>query len=140
MTLRLSRPALDVGIVVNDLNRARLFYETVLGLEVAAEVRTSIVGDGTMIMLRCGFSRVKLLRFDRPAAADEVHHLAGRIGIGYLTLPIDNLSDVLHEAARHDVAVHQPLTDLPRGGQMVMLRDPEGNIVELVTEPRPDPA
>ena len=130
----MSRPAIDVGIVVSSLSRARWFYETILGLEVIADVRTSIIGAGSMVMLRSGHSIVKLLEFDRPPPRDESPSIADRTGIRYLTFPVDNVDDVLDTVGIHRIPIVQPATDHPSGSRIAMINDPDGNIIELVTE------
>lgn len=137
---------LEVGIGCHDLVRMRHFYEQTLGLRFVSEARVPAQtaqnyrlarGSATVVRLQTAYGeRIKLIAPDEaPALPDrQPEHVFDRPNVMYLTFIIDDI----HTAARRVLA--QGATgmsgDTPiesRAGLYVLfVRDPEGNIVELV--------
>ena len=59
-----ARIAVDVGVIVTDMERSLGFYRDLLALPVVAEVTTSLIGKGRMVQLRHGASLIKLVEMD----------------------------------------------------------------------------
>lgn len=128
------RCALDVGLLVADLEAALQFYGGLLDLEVHTELTTSLIGQGRMVQLRVGDSLLKLVQLgELPPPAEP--GLTGRLGFRYLTVPVTDIAARLRRLQEAGNEVALPLTRLPNGTLIVMVRDPEGNTVELVQEP-----
>ena len=131
-----ARIAVDVGVVVSDMDRALMFYRDLLGLSVVAEVRTSLIGKGTMVQVQHGASIIKLLQMDTPPDVGIHDGIAAVVGYRYITLMVSDIQQyvtVLQE--NNEVTVSLPLTELGNGAKIFMVHDPDGNIVEFVEEP-----
>lgn len=122
------KPALDMGLVVRDLELQLGFYRDGLGL---AEIATRTTGWGSMVELSFGESVLRLLRpVDEP---DVVHRgMTAVTGVRYLTFPIGDFDETLGRLVAAGVPVTVPTTAV-RDVRFVMLEDPEGNVVELLT-------
>ena len=131
--MALRRSALDVGLLVADLEASLSFYLDLLGLEVRADVWTSLIGQGRMVQLQVGGSLLKLVQLaEAPSPAEP--GLPRRLGIRYITLMVADVVTCLERLERAGTEVTLPLTSLPDGTLIVMVLDPEGNTVELVQE------
>ena len=147
-----SSPRIDFGILVSDVKASARFYEGVLGMKTAREftlpaeqshavglttagpvvVRVMVLGDGPE------GTNVKLVRVPgtRPSRLDQ-QTIASQYGIRYLTLHVTDLQAALERAAAQGV---KPIAEgpilLPKemadGVGLAVLRDPDGNMIELV--------
>ncbi len=129
-----TRIAIDVGIVVNDMGEALGFYRDVIGLPVVAEVRTSLIGAGTMVQLSHGASLIKLLEMDEPPAVESPAGITGAYGHRYITLMVEEIDPVVSKLEQAGTPVAMDLTELGNGAKIIMVEDPDGNIVEFVQE------
>jgi catechol 2,3-dioxygenase-like lactoylglutathione lyase family enzyme len=144
-TLTMTVP-LEVGIGCRDLPTMRHFYEKVLGLQFVSEARVPpqtaqkyrlASGSATVIRLQTPYGeRIKLIAPDAPVALPAQHpvHVCDQPNATYLTFIIRNIQAV---AARvlaqggQTMSGPEPIESRP-GLFVVFLRDPEGNVVELV--------
>lgn len=125
---------LETALYVEDLGRARRFYETVIGLR-------PLYSDTRMCAYDIG-GRSVLLLFPRGGSLDPVE-LPGGAG----TIPPHDGSGPLHvafsiagdelpawerELTVHGVAI-ESRTTWPRGGTSIYFRDPDGHLLELAT-------
>lgn len=131
MTLRI---AVDIGIVVADLERSLHFYRDLIGLPAIAELPTALVGKGRMVQLRHGASLIKLVELDKPPSHDRSPGISAAFGYRYITLLVTDIETILQKLAAANVAIALPLARLPNGTQVAMVADPDGNIVEFVRE------
>ncbi|MEM1093332.1 MAG: VOC family protein [Bacteroidota bacterium] len=129
------RLAVDVGVVVTDMDAALAFYREGLGLEQIGNFRTSLIGAGRMVQLRHGASIIKLVQMDEAPQQASPPGLTGGRGFRYITLMVDDISAMAERSAQAEAPVALPLTTLGNGAQILMVEDPEGNIVEFVQEP-----
>ncbi|MFB6185144.1 MAG: VOC family protein [Haloarculaceae archaeon] len=129
-----------VGVTVADLDRAVDFYRDVLDLnvldrfEVAGEAFATGVGvenaTGRFAHLDGGGARVELVEYD-PVGADATGGAINDTGAKHLGLAVEDL-DVRYEELPDDVeTVSEPQTTAS-GTRICFLRDPEGNLVELI--------
>lgn len=128
MVLSPSKSALDVGIVVTDLTASLDFYSGLLGLKVAGELYLPF---GRLIRLSFGDSFLKLLLPASPPVARSTS-LTEHAGIQYITLQISNIDEVNDRIIEWGTSVEMALQELLPGLMVLMLRDPDGNIVELI--------
>lgn len=123
-----ARACIDIGIVVSDIRRSLHFYQTILGLEKLEEVELPL---GRMHRLRFGESFVKLV--EPPASPQRgPDGFMSISGFRYLTFPITDIDAVCAACTEAGVEFEMPLQQLVPGLFVAMLRDPDGNVVELV--------
>ncbi len=122
------KASLDVGLVVGDLAAMRSFYEGTLGLEVRAERTT---GWGEMVELGFADAVLRLLRPPEPPAAAPTG-LTAALGIRYVTFEVIDFDETV--AALRAASAPVEVDVLPiRDIRIAMFRDPEGNVIELLT-------
>jgi catechol 2,3-dioxygenase-like lactoylglutathione lyase family enzyme len=123
---------IETVLYVDDLTRARAFYEETLGLDVLDHSERFVV-------LAAGERQVLLL-FRRGAAVGALatpggvipgHDASGPIHIGLGVRP-DELGGWEARLTAHGVPIESRV-GWPRGGHSLYCRDPAGNLVELLT-------
>lgn len=123
---------LETGLYVDDLTRAREFYERVLGLE-------PMVADTRFCAYNAGPASVLLL-FKRGGTLEPVEMEGGIIpphdghGPLHYGLAIPSGSEASWQAhlVAQDVTIESRI-DWDGGGTSLYFRDPDGNLVELAT-------
>ena len=131
-----TRIAVDVGVVVEDMERSLGFYHDLLGLPVVAEVTTSLIGKGQMVQLKHGASLIKLVQMEEAPSGGTPTGIATTFGYRYITLLVDDIDAIMTKIEQGAAPIALPLTELGNGAQIVMVEDPDGNIVEFVQEAR----
>ena len=131
MAVKMSKAAIDVGILSTNGEKMVSFYGGVLGMSQDEDV--TIPGYGTIHKFNCGDS---VLRVMVPEAQPE--QVAGgdfmsRDGIRYITLNIDNLDEVVQACKDFGVAVPVDIRDLRPGVRCAQVQDPDGNHVEFIS-------
>ncbi len=131
-----------VGLCVTDIARSRRFYEEALGfvfqrdLRAPDEFTAPLMGlDAPVglsaVYLTLGASILELLHYERPENPPSQHRSLNEPGLTHLSLTVDDLGVTL-----------QRVRDL--GGEVVessdikvaiMVRDPDGQLIELLTGP-----
>lgn len=147
-----SSPRVDFGIIVSDINRAAEFYTKALGFteapgfDVPAEMgRKSGLTDGKAFHVRVftlgegdAATNVKIMSFpDAPGARADNAFIHSTLGVQYLTLYVDDTTAAVERARQHGV---EPIAEgpyrlpegFPAGVYLTCVRDPDGNIIELV--------
>jgi catechol 2,3-dioxygenase-like lactoylglutathione lyase family enzyme len=129
-----------VGHCVTDLARSRRFYEELLGfthqrdLQVPDQATAKLlrvpapVGLTAVYLERDGFV-LELLRFDREGNAPARERTFTEPGLTHLSFSVD---DVAATCARVAELGGEVLTDTDLGGMAVMIRDPDGQLLELL--------
>ena len=128
------RTAVDVGIVVSDMQQALSFYQDVLGLPVVAEVNTSLIGKGRMVQLAHGTSLIKLVEFEEAPDGVVSEGIGKEFGYRYITLMVPDITPILDTIQMAELPIVLPATELGNGAVIAMVEDPDGNIVEFVQE------
>ena len=123
---------IETALYVDDLDRARAFYEEVLGL-------SRLTGDQRFVAFDVG-GRSVLLLFRRGSTLEPVYLPGGTIpphdGSGPLHMAFAIAADELagwESRLRGKNVVIEGRTDWPRGGHSVYFRDPDNHLLELVT-------
>jgi len=148
-----SNPRIDIGLVARDAARTASFltnaigFREVTGFPVSAElgrkiglidghaanVRVFVLGDGEEA------TRLKVLAF--PAAqgvqADQ-RFIHATFGYRYLTLYVKDVNQALERLKRANVPLlGETPVDLGGGTHIVVVKDPDGNFIELIGPRKP---
>ena len=130
-------PAIDgvkeTCLDVDDLARARQFYEGVLGLRVIATDDRGYcgydVGGGSVLLLfQRGRSAESLVL---PGGVIPPHGGVGEAHVGF-AVARSELAAWEAQLAAHAVAIESTM-DWPRGGRSIYFRDPDRHLLELLT-------
>ena len=131
-----------VGLCVTDLDRSRRFYEGALGfafdrsLQPPDAVCATLLGVEppvglTAVYLTRGAFTLELLHFDRPGNPPARERAMPEPGLTHLSVNTDDLEAALARVAAHGGEV---LT-ATHVGVAVMVRDPDGQLLELIQPP-----
>ncbi|MBI6847078.1 VOC family protein [Pseudomonas syringae] len=128
---RLNR-IIETALYVDDLAKAKSFYLTTLELDVMFE-------SPTLVAFNVGVSNTLLL-FKRGASLQtqylsggEIppHDAHGRIHVCF-AIDADQMQPWVDRLALAEVAI-EGRTEWPKGGSSIYFRDPDENLVELLT-------
>lgn len=129
-----------VGLTVSDLDRTIEFYRDVLGLEVldrfsvSGEAFSAAVGveeaTGRFAHLDAGGARVELVEYE---PEDEARLAAdvNQPGAKHVGLAVEDL-DAFYEGLPEAVETTSEPRTTASGTRILFLRDPEGNLVEVL--------
>ena len=123
-----AKDALDLGVLVSDIQASLEFYQNLLGLEFVGKVPLPF---GTMHRLRFGTSDFKLIDPKTKPPKGAIG-LEKALGFRYVTFVVSNLSDLCRELKSKGIEFAIPETELVPGTRIAMVKDPDGNIVEFV--------
>lgn len=131
-----------VGITVSSLDDVLPFYRDVLGLDVLA--RFSVSGEafatgvgvkdatGSFAHLDADGVRVELVEYDPEGGAVEDPAL-NRPGATHLGLDVEDI-DAFYEGLPEDIETISAPQTTESGTRICFLRDPEGNLVEVLEQ------
>lgn len=130
-----------VGTTVADLDRAVEFYRDSLGFELLAEFTVSGEsfatgvgvpnGTGDFAHLDADGVRIELVEYDPEGEACTAESVNQR-GAKHMGFEVDDV-EAFYEALPDDVeTVSEPQTT-SSGAQILFIRDPEGNLIEIIT-------
>ncbi len=143
-----SSPALDLGIVVDDLEASASFYKNVLGCKevkgftASADLVTSIgLVDNMEVVARVFVlasgekqSRLKMMAFPKAKVAKpDQTFIHSSVGFSYLTLHVKDLTAVMQRLKKAEIKFlgNTPVS-LGGANALLVVRDPDGNFVELI--------
>ena len=133
MTVILSKPLLDAGIVTSNPKSAHRFYGEVLGLPLQCEVE--IPQYGTVTRYEVGDSVLRIFEpLQAPSSEGSREGFASQTGIRYLTLYISNLDDAVAAVTAAEFQVTTAPRDLRPGVRVAQVQDADGNTIELMEE------
>ncbi len=142
----MSRPVIDVGVVVSDLDRSMQFYQDVIGmtpvrnfdLDADFGERSGLTDarpvhiEGLKLEDSDNATEWKLMSFGdaTPPDKDRIHD---DLGMQYITIRVDDLDPYLERIRAHDVAFRgeTPIA-LGDGNHFALIQDPDGTFVELI--------
>lgn len=143
-----SRGAIDFGIVCSDVKKSVAFYKDVVGMKEidGFDVPASLAADAGLVdnhdlhvhvlvtQEASSSTRLKLMQI-KEAPGKKVDHefIHSSLGMSYSTIWVTDIDASLARAAAGNV---KPLAKgpvaLPNGMFLAVIRDPDGNLVELV--------
>jgi catechol 2,3-dioxygenase-like lactoylglutathione lyase family enzyme len=148
-----SRQTIDLGVVVTDAKKSLAFYKDVIGFEEVPgfEVKGKFpkaVGltDGSSLNVHVlvlgedeSATKLKVMQVDskKPARTIEQPYIHTVAGFSYLTIFVEDVDLVITNANKygHEAYAKSPQI-LPKGFPqdlcLLMLKDPDGNFVEIV--------
>lgn len=139
MPFEMSKQALDVGIVVSDLEQAKKFYGGALGLRSLGGLNVELPGGGDMARFQAGASTVKLRIY--PTAPPKVESGVMAVnGMRLLTLFIKDPEALAKQFTDNGFTAPRFGAEQPAGYRLAFVRDPDGNQIELVHYPNPPAA
>jgi catechol 2,3-dioxygenase-like lactoylglutathione lyase family enzyme len=123
---------LELGIISDDAEALVRFYCDGFGFEPFTTVSFP---QGTVHRLRRGTAGVKIYQ---PAATPERLDLPepweSRTGMGYGALLVDDIAPVAERAVAAGATLMVPVTRHRPGAAFALVRDPEGNVWEILQE------
>jgi catechol 2,3-dioxygenase-like lactoylglutathione lyase family enzyme len=134
-----------VGLCVTDLDRSRHFYEAVLGfthrndLDVPDDFTADLLRVPRPVGLRAvyltlGPFTLELLAFDRDGNAPQRERSFTEPGLTHLSFGVDDIGATCALVTEHGGEV---LPDTELAGMAIMVRDPDGQLLELLPKPPP---
>ena len=135
---------LEIGIPVIDLDRMVKFYTTVFSCEevrradipeeLSRNIRVHPEGYVNVWLKFTGGEVVKLVQPPTPPAAAPVQEFTGtQTGIAYFTLYCDDIAGAIRIAKEAGAEmISEPTLAQGEALKLAFLRDPEGNVFELV--------
>ncbi len=144
-----SKPTIDIGCVVSDLEASVKFYTEVIGFEQTSEFKVGTeyanrVGltDNKPLDIKVltlgsgeGATQLKLMQVDGESATAANEHIHSTLGFSYLTVYVSSTENALKrlKATNTETVAESPLP-IAGAEQMTLtiIRDPDGNLVELV--------
>jgi len=146
--VRFSRTTIDMGIVVSDINAAITFYRDVIGFQeilqfdVSADLATTVgLTDNRPIHIHAmalgkepSATKIKLMQIEgEPGKKVDHGHIHSSLGMSYITIFVEDLRVAIEHAKKHGVEpVAQGPVPIPGDLHLVLVRDPDGNFLELI--------
>lgn len=131
MGVALSKDSIDLGIIVEDEERALHFYRDTLGFDYQGAMT---MGDGSVMhRLMCGTSLIKVRQLKpAPAAKSAPGGVGAATGYRYWTISVSNLDALTKQCADAGYKVTVEPREIRPGVRIAMVEDPDGNWVEFL--------
>ena len=147
-----SSKTIDVGVVVTDVAKSVKFYTEAIGCTelpgfsvdgpYTSEVGLTDGSEGLDIHVLVlgdapGATKIKLMQFAKTPKADDNKFISSQLGYRYLTIFVSDTNAALARLKKAGVSplAKSPQTlpkGLPQDVYLTLVKDPDGNIVELV--------
>lgn len=143
-----ARSTIDVGIVASNVEKAAKFYKGALGFtEVPGfDVSKEMAGDSGLAEYRAfrvrvfvlsdepTATRIKIMEFpDAPAKKVDHTFIHSSLGFSYLTIHVSDMNAAVERVKNAGVAtVKEPYQIGKANNYLTLVKDPDGNIIELV--------
>jgi len=131
MGVALAKDSIDLGIIVEDEERALRFYRDTLGFDYQGAMP---MADGSVMhRLMCGTSLIKVRMLkDAPAAKSAPGGINASTGYRYWTISVSNLDALVEECRAGGYKVTVEPREIRPGVRIGMVEDPDGNWVEFL--------
>ena len=145
---RFSRTTIDLGMVVADIEASARFYQEVIGFTEAGgfSVSAEMAGDTGLtdhkaINVRVfalgkepTATKLKIMAFpDAPGKKVDNEFISSSLGYSYLTIFVSDMTEALARLKARTVApVKKPYRLGNANNYLTLVKDPDGNIVELI--------
>lgn len=145
-----ARPTIDIGVHVRDIDASARFYTDVIGFtEVEGfNVTAEFAGAAGLtdrqplavrvFVLARGESATKVKLMEVPGvriAESDNAYIHSQLGFRYLTIYVDDMTEAMkrvREAGLAPVGGPILIASDPAGSYLTVVRDPDGNLVELI--------
>ncbi len=143
-----SRSTIDIGIVVSDIEKSAKFYKEAIGFtEIPGFDVSADMGADTGLTDNKAFhvrrfvlideptaTNIKLMQFpDAPGGKIDNRFIHTSLGLSYLTIVVSDINAALQRAAEAGVVPAKKTYKLSGGDSyLVLVRDPDGNLIELI--------
>jgi catechol 2,3-dioxygenase-like lactoylglutathione lyase family enzyme len=148
-----SRQTIDLGVVVTDAKKSIAFYKDVIGFqevpgfEVKGKFPKAVgLTDGSSLNVHVlvlgeeeSATKLKVMQVDsqKPARSIDQPYIHTVAGFSYLTIFVEDVDLVMANAKKHGYEAYAKSPQiLPKGFPqdlcLLMLKDPDGNFVEIV--------
>ena len=133
MKVKLSKEALDVGLVSYNGTSMLGFYSQILGFEKIGEV--PFPGLGIVNKFKCGLSQIKILVLENPPKNENARgDFTISSGYRYCTLNVRNLLDIVEDCTNNNHIVQTAPREIREGVTVAIIEDPDGNLIELMQD------
>ncbi|MBW6390426.1 VOC family protein [Billgrantia antri] len=125
---------LETALYVDDMDRARVFFEGVMGLEpFNADHRFTAydVGANTVLLLFLQGETLETVVLPNDMGTIPPHDGKGRVHLAF-AIAKRELTAWERQLSDHGVTI-EGRTHWPRGGESLYFRDPDGHLIELAT-------
>jgi len=143
-----ARTTIDIGIVVSDVEKAAQFYKNALGFTEMPgfDVSKEMGGDSGLCDYQAfsvrvlapadeaSATRIKIMEFpEAPGKKVDNKFINSSLGFSYLTIFVSDTTAAVERAKKAGVVpVKEPYQLGGGNSYLTLLRDPDGNIIELV--------
>jgi catechol 2,3-dioxygenase-like lactoylglutathione lyase family enzyme len=146
-----SSMTVDLGVVAADVEKSAVFYTQALGFAKVGGFDVSDRMAGNTGLTDFKPFKVNVLALDKAPSATRLkimqipgdgshpvdnRYIGSSLGFRYLTLHVSDLTKAVERLHRNGVEPVKPPYRLPSGDYLVLVRDPDGNLVEMIG-PRP---
>jgi lactoylglutathione lyase len=143
-----SKPVIDIGVVVGDIDKSAAFYTNAIGFHeiqgfnvppamgkkigltdgLGVKIRVFELGEGN------GATKIKLMAFtDTAPAKPDRRFIHSTFGLNYLTIYVSDMASALKRLKSFGVKLlGESPVELGGGTQLVTFQDPDGTFIELV--------
>jgi catechol 2,3-dioxygenase-like lactoylglutathione lyase family enzyme len=145
---RFSRATIDIGMVVADIETSSEFYQEVIGFDQVGsfDVAADMAGETGLTDYQAFSVRVfalgreptatklKIMAFPRtPAKKVDNEFISSSQGYSYLTIFVSDLTEALARLKTNAVTpVKKPYQLGNANNYLTLVKDPDGNIIELI--------
>lgn len=138
--IKMTKGSIDIGIVVQDLDRAAKFYGGVLGLPMVREVELTqekarkagcASGRFRFKAFQAGEVQLKVVQADAnpPAGGGKVDRSTG---YRYITFSVESVEETARALKAAGVDLAGEVTEVVPGRFIIFFPDPDGNMLECV--------
>jgi catechol 2,3-dioxygenase-like lactoylglutathione lyase family enzyme len=125
---------LETALYVDDMDRARVFFEGVMGLvPFNADHRFTAydAGAGSVLLLFLQGETLQTVVLPNEMGTIPPHDGKGRVHLAF-AIATEELAAWERQLDDHGVVI-EGRTHWPRGGESLYFRDPDGHLIELAT-------